>query len=203
MTSLPDPRAVLHHPAVYEFFQWGVGNSRCRERVINSYLEPSDGMRVLDIGCGPGSLIDHLPDVAYVGCDTSEPYIEQARARYGDRAVFHLGPLEDQELEPASFDRIVMMGVLHHLADDTAASILSTAADLLKADGRFVALEPCFFDRMNPIARALISRDRGEHVRNEAGYAALCADWFKVETFAEDNLLRIPYAHLVLQCSVN
>jgi SAM-dependent methyltransferase len=45
----------------------------------------SDGDRVLDVGCGTGSLTFALPQVANVGAvigvDLTEPYVEFARAR--------------------------------------------------------------------------------------------------------------------------
>jgi ubiquinone/menaquinone biosynthesis C-methylase UbiE len=51
----------------------------------------SDDDRVLDVGCGTGSLTFTLPEIANVagvtGIDLTEPFLESARARNADRRV--------------------------------------------------------------------------------------------------------------------
>src|SRR5262245_46791676 len=70
----------------------------------------SDGDRVLDVGCGTGSLILALQDfaniVAATGIDLVEPYIDAARTRNADpRLTFDLGDARALPYPDASFDR--------------------------------------------------------------------------------------------------
>jgi ubiquinone/menaquinone biosynthesis C-methylase UbiE len=51
----------------------------------------ADGERVLDVGCGTGSLTFALPRCANIaaatGIDPAEPFVMAARARNGDRRI--------------------------------------------------------------------------------------------------------------------
>jgi hypothetical protein len=53
----------------------------------------------------------------------------------------------------------------------------------------------------HPVARLLNALDRGRFVRDAPGYAALVRREFAdVATRDYDNLLRVPYSHVVLEC---
>ena len=71
----------------------------------------SDGDRVLDVGCGTGSLTFTLPQIANVGAvigvDLIEPYVEFARARNTDpRLSFQSADARLLPFEKNSFDRL-------------------------------------------------------------------------------------------------
>lgn len=197
-------RAVLSHPVVYETFQRLMGARRGREWIVRDLIRPFPGMRILDLGCGPGEILDSLPeDVAYTGYDMSPEYIASAKAKYGARATFHCRLLEQAEvatLEP--FDLVMGIGVLHHLDDDTARQFMALAKAGLKPGGRVLTLDACYAPKQNPIARYLISKDRGQHVRDEAGYRALAEGTFTGITGAVTNRVWPPWTHWSMECSV-
>lgn len=198
---MKSPKSLLAAPIVYETFQWMIGNKRARSALVDKYIQPNEGMTVLDIGCGPASMLEYLGQVRYVGCDTSERYIDEARQRYGDRAEFYTGDVAEAGLEVRSFDRILLIGVLHHVDDDTALSLLQTAKGLVKPGGRLLAFEPHLYPGMNPISRTIIQQDRGGYIRSQPEYESLCRQHFKVEASREETLLRVPYSHLILECT--
>ena len=99
-------------------------------------------MRLLDFGCGPGSitidLAEHLmPDGSVVGIDSSESVIEQARNSAIKRGVsnveFEVRSIFDTELPSESFDGVYAHQVLQHLADPVSA--LTEARRMMKPDG--------------------------------------------------------------------
>jgi 2-polyprenyl-3-methyl-5-hydroxy-6-metoxy-1,4-benzoquinol methylase len=196
-------RAVLSHPAVYEAFQRMMGAKRGREWIVHDLIRPFAGMRILDLGCGPAEILGSLPeDVSYTGYDMSADYIAAAQAKFGDRGTFHCRQLEQTEvatLEP--FDLVMGIGVLHHLDDVTARQFMTLAKAALKPGGRVSTLDPCYAPGQNPIARFLISKDRGQHVRHEAGYRALTDGIFTTVTGSVTHRAWIPYTHWSMECS--
>lgn len=168
-------RAVLSHPSVYNAMQALVGARKLRASNVRNHVRPFPGMRILDLGCGTAQILAALPeDVVYVGFDMSPAYIDHARREFGARGTFHCRKLEHAEvagMEP--FDLVMGTGVLHHLDDASARQFMSLASAALGPGGRIYTVDPCLSPGQNPIARFLIERDRGQHVRDAEGYLAL------------------------------
>src|ERR1700759_31621 len=157
-------RRVLSQPAVYDLWSRLVGGRRAQTLIVRDYIRPSPGMRLLDLGCGTGELLEFLDGVAYVGVDLSEDYVTRARESFGDRAEFYVGDVTTFEPQAPSFDVAVAIGVLHHLDDAGARRLLATAARSLRPGGRMITVDPTFVEHQHPLARFVIERDRGEDV---------------------------------------
>ena len=127
------------------------------DRVNRPYLEwqietfrHSLGRRILEIGCGVGSLLDLLgPREAILGVDVEKDVLEYARARFANRAemTFVHGDLGDPELERtlAAFapDTLLCINVLEHVRDDLAA--LQRLERVLAPGGSLCLLVPAHF----------------------------------------------------------
>ena len=109
-----------------------------------AYLLPhlAAGQRLLDVGCGPGTLtVDLARHVGsggeVVGVDLSESVIAEARghaeAEGAANVEFVAGDFRHLDLEPGSFDVVHAHQVLQHLQDPPAA--LAAMARLAKPDG--------------------------------------------------------------------
>lgn len=196
-------RAILGHPQVYNFSQWLVGSTKLRDEMVRTYIRPHAGMRILDLGCGPGNLILHLPAVEYVGIDLSEDYIRQATRRFGKRATFHVGHAERAAwVADERFDVVLAVGLLHHLNDVDATPLMTVARAALRGGGRVLTVDPCFAAGQSGFARWLASKDRGQNVRTERGYRDLAERHFThVKSTVRHDMYRIPYTHCVLECS--
>ena len=93
-------------------------------------------------------------------------------------------------------------GVLHHLDDTRAVSLFNLARKALKPGARLVTFDGCFVAGQPKLARFVVSRDRGQYVRESAEYAKLAEQVFpQVRSFVRHDLLRIPYTHVILQCA--
>ncbi len=62
--------------------------------------------------------------------------------------------------------------------DAQASELFVLLRQVLKPGGRVITVDNVFTERQNPIARLLISLDRGRHVRSPAGYEALARGAF-------------------------
>ena len=107
----------------------------------------SPGMRLLDLGCGPGTISVGLASAvapgALHGIDMEASQIEMANAAakaggHG-KAVFQVGDATDLPFEDASFDVAHCHALLNH-APDTQA-VLAEVKRVLKPGGLFAARE--------------------------------------------------------------
>ena len=196
-------RAILSHPAVYRTFQQVLGSPRVSRELVQTHVRLRPGLRVLDIGCGPGRLVPYLPDVDYTGLDLSETYIRAARRRYGDRgARFFVSRVDDLDPEElGAFDVVVAKGLLHHIDDGEALHFFDVASRVLADGGRTVTLD-------NATHQTCLARRDSWSVATEgractpSAYAALARGAFaNVDIAVHHDLLHVPYTHVFLSCS--
>jgi SAM-dependent methyltransferase len=179
-----------------------LGATRSRSELVSRYLRPGPGARILDLGCGPARILDHLPaDVEYLGVDLCSAYISAAEARYRDRASFVCAPLSGFDVSTyGPFDLVLAIGVLHHLDDDEARRLFVGARASLVEGGRCVTVDPAFVEGQHPLARALASMDRGANVRTPTAYRRLAeATFADVRSVVRHDRLRIPYTHHIME----
>jgi SAM-dependent methyltransferase len=158
----------------------------------------------LDLGCGPGQILEDLPAVDYLGVDSSAKYIRAARARYGERARFLESSIRDAVLDsPGSYDLVMATGVLHHLDDEEGLALFRLARQALRPDGRLVTLDGCFQQGQSTVAAWLLRMDRGKFVRTRDEYIGLASRVFPhVEAQVRHDLLRVPYTHIIMECRI-
>jgi SAM-dependent methyltransferase len=193
-------RRLLSWPRAYELLQVAVGSNSSHRRFVAEYVRAVAGTRLLDIGCGPGHILRALPaGVGYVGVDLSSEYIASARREWGDRGEFVCTPVSEAHFD-RQFDVVMAMGLLHHLDDAECDELFGFTRRVLAPNGRFVAVDPAYAPGQGRIARWLIGRDRGAHVRGADAYAELArASFGSVRVSTRDDLLRVPYTHAVLE----
>jgi ubiquinone/menaquinone biosynthesis C-methylase UbiE len=87
-----------------------------------------DGEKVLDAGCGTGSLSATLASVTraskIVGIDPSKGFIEYARRQVADpRIIFEIGDAQDLPHPNASFDGCMALLAIDHIPDAPKATM--------------------------------------------------------------------------------
>jgi SAM-dependent methyltransferase len=192
----------LRVPWLYLLSQTIVGAKRARKRWIGEYVNPAPGLRVLDIGCGPGYILEYLPDVSYCGFDTSPEYIAYAKRKYGKRGSFYCQRFNaaiGAEIEP--FDVVLMAGLLHHLDDLETLDLLKLTKQFLVRTGRVITLDGCYVRGQSHVSKYLLDWDRGKCVREQREYVRLASSVFgAVCSCVRDDLFAFPYTALVMVC---
>lgn len=193
-------KQVLKHPAIYQLYQELGGFFGARVKAIRQYLPIQSGARIIDIGCGPGYIVRHLPqDIDYIGLDIDEPSIAYARARFGNRARFDTRFFDAAAVDDLGPVDIVMMnGVMHHIGDDDLAATLGHVKAALKPGGVLFTLDGAYVPGQSRIDKWLLDNDRGVHVRDAAGYRALLDGTFgDVAMHVRNDLSRLPYTFAI------
>ena len=115
-----------HHESVLRSHRWRTAENSAGHLV--PLLQP--GMRLLDVGCGPGTITMDLADLVGPGgrvtaLERTEDALDLARAeasRRGTRNVdFAVGDVESLELVDGSFDVVHAHQVLQHVGDPVRA----------------------------------------------------------------------------------
>lgn len=115
---------------------------------------------VLEFGCGTGTTsIHHAPLVKHIlATDISNGMLDVGRRRASEAGIenvtFQQATVENLEADPASFDVVLALNILH-LIDDPVA-VVNKAAVLLKPGGFFVTGTPCLGDVLINYYRLLI-----------------------------------------------
>ena len=162
------------NPAAYELAQRLISlNFRAflRELRAENFFQP--GLSYLDLGCGTGFLRDHLRDADYLGVDLNASYIAEARRKRG--GCFQVGDALEVSQLPRRFDRIVAIGLLHHLDDAQVRTVLAGVGGRLQAGGEIFILDALWPPGKNCVGRALRQSDNGAHVRTAAEWEQLFA----------------------------
>ncbi len=117
-----------------------------QRRAVLDFLELQPGDHVLDIGSGPGLLLQEMAEIVGLrgricGLDVSEDMVEMARQQCLDfpQVYVNEGGAEKLPYPDASFDAVVMTQVLEYVADPMAT--LREIYRVLKPGGRVVILD--------------------------------------------------------------
>ena len=123
MSHMPDVYTHGHHESVLRSHRWRTAENSA------AYLLPrlKPHMRILDVGCGPGTitagLADRVPDGHMTGIDAAPEIVAQAREQAGGRGNldFATGDVYALDYPDATFCVVHAHQVLQHLSDPVRA----------------------------------------------------------------------------------
>ena len=107
------------------------------------------GPRLLEVGCGVGSILAQLPPREFVmGVDIEADLVAYSAHRFSDRRRYEFASLDISApstenramLKGHRFDTVMSINVLEHVRDDAAA--LATMADVVEPGGTLAILVP-------------------------------------------------------------
>jgi SAM-dependent methyltransferase len=198
-------RRILSQPIVYDALQAMLGGANARQRICREHIRAQSANTIVDVGCGTAEILKYLPqDIRYYGYDLSQSYIDAAKQRFANRpdCVFKcadLNTIGPDEIPPC--DLAIAFGVLHHIGDRAASELIENLYDRLAVGGRVVTIDNGYVDGQSFVARELIKRDRGQHVRKAEDYLKLASSRFRESKITiHHDLLRVPYTHVIMEC---
>jgi 2-polyprenyl-3-methyl-5-hydroxy-6-metoxy-1,4-benzoquinol methylase len=166
----PVPRAAPPEPFDYESIPAGYYDEvfrRCRGiqskwhhlKFARVARELDGHRRVLDVGCGPGTLAGNFgAGHDWVGTDLSARQIEYARRAYGGTgARFYRETPANVPVDEGPFDAVTMVELIEHLEPSVVDATITESLERLRPGGKLVITTPNFSSAW-PALEAAVNR---------------------------------------------
>jgi ubiquinone/menaquinone biosynthesis C-methylase UbiE len=164
--------ATIHWASQYEFFTRlvGLGTNGPNSRMVVELANVKPGDKVLDVGCGTGSLTLTAKSAAgpggiVHGIDAAPEMVEVARrkaSRSGLAVVFDVGLMEQLAFPDATFDIVISRLAIHHLPEDLKRKGFAEILRVLKPGGSVLIAD--FKPPANPVLNHITSALVGNHM---------------------------------------
>src|SRR3989344_7255991 len=146
----------------------GLYRMKMRSELIKKFINTKRRARILDLGCGLGSLTQHFKTIKakVIGVDISPQSIEYAKAHVKSANIsFLVQSAHDLDFPDNHFDAVIGNGILHHLDLKKA---LPEILRVLKPGGKIFFAEPnlinpeIYLERKVPFLRKLVGNSPDE-----------------------------------------
>ncbi len=154
---------LLDIPLVYSLWQAPFYKQKVYH-LVNDLKTVNHPLRVLDLGCGPGTNIEFFKDHHYTGVDLNPNYIKSIK-HAADRILICSDVNSFLEQDSGKYDIILINSLMHHLDTNEVTQLLGKLSDKLNHDANVY-----IFDLVLPlnagVPRLLTSLDRGNYPRD-------------------------------------
>jgi ubiquinone/menaquinone biosynthesis C-methylase UbiE len=111
-----------------------------RQKIIYALLNKCHPGRILDVGCGPGMMVDYCVNKGweFFGVDISKEMIDECNKKFGqiDSVHFSVGKMQKLEFPDNYFDVVLCMGALEYVDEEDKA--IAEISRVLKPYGLFI-----------------------------------------------------------------
>jgi len=137
MKADPYKKVAKLYDALFEPLNCGL------RKIGMKMFPPSEGIAVLDVGCGTGAHLEHYQNARcnVSGIDQSPSMLQVARDRLGERADLYLGDASNMPYPDKEFDLIIMSAVLHEMPRGVRSAVINEAKRTLKEEGRILLID--------------------------------------------------------------
>jgi len=173
MTALAERPMAFHLLRKIPELNYGQTKKKIQEYFVHNCL-------TLDLGCGTAEFCRCFAPERYLGVDISEKYIAFAKRRNPEYA-FAIAAGQSLCVPSRAFPQILINGVIHHLSDDLAKSMLGEAHRILADNGKLLMIEDIETNSTSGLSRLIHSMDEGDNIRQQEQYERLLKQFFKID----------------------
>jgi SAM-dependent methyltransferase len=171
--------ALSEEPRAFDFLRWILEAGYRGHKEVWRREGISEAASILDLGCGTGAMARNFRPEGYVGVDINPRYISRARTtKSGYR--FEVADARSLPFADGSFEAVLIGGVIHHLDDASARTVLKeTRRVLVPGHGTLVMCEAVpTRSQWNLVGRIVVALDEGDHISPPERYLELAHDVF-------------------------
>jgi len=191
---------IFNFPFFYNLYQNFIFAKDSKRKLFHNEFEILDSDFVLDIGCGPGNYRSYINTSNYFGIDINCKSIEQAKKLYPKDSFECIPAQKIKNFSEKSFDKIFVLGLLHHLPDNDVTNLFNDIANLMSSNTTIYCVDTSFYENQGLFSKLMGKLDKGNYVRYPSDLTKLIDEkYFDVEVKIFDNLLRVPCYHSFLK----
>lgn len=170
---------LFTYPAISIFLRKIVeANFKKQKEIIKKYFSAAANEKILDIGCGTGEFSVFFNSAAYIGIDINKEYIDYAKRKYSSE--FLIADAMNLPFSDRTFNKILIIGVLHHLNDKESNIVLKEARRTLTSNGQMLIMEDIKTLKDGFFTNLIHNVDLGDFIRNQDGYRELLNKHFMI-----------------------
>lgn len=171
-------KALASRPAISIFLRKIVEvNFRAQKRLIRQYFQSNSNERVLDFGCGTGEFSPLFLESQYTGIDVDPKNIAYAKKHH--KGKFLIADGRRLPFANESFDKVLVVGVFHHLSTEDCRLAFKEIKRVLKRSGQLLIMEDTHSKRF--LVRLLQSVDQGAYIRDLSEWSSLLSENFVIQ----------------------
>lgn len=161
-------------PLFFNFFRKILENNYKGELEVIQNEIVKEGL-ILDLGCGTGHFSSQFSNENYIGVDLNCRYLKYAKQNHKKHFINCNGT--NLCFKSETFNHILVIGLFHHLDDNTSLKVLREIKRVVKKNGKVVVIEDSKDVLPYNILGLLIHwLDVGNYIRERKEYSRL---WFR------------------------
>lgn len=150
------------------------------KKVIKKEFSLKKNEKILDLGCGTGILAQLFKPKNYIGIDIDRTLVAYSKKKYPLYEFYEAD--SSKFVSNASIDKILVVGVIHHLDKTAQKRTLQKINNYLKKNGVILLIEAISpINSWNIIGKFLRSHDEGHHILSFYEYEKLFSQFFTIK----------------------
>lgn len=141
-------------------------NFKSEIKIIKKYVRPNSKSKILDFGCGTGDFCKTFRKSQYTGVDIEKSLIDYANSHFKGHNFILLKKNKPLPFKKFYFDKIISVGVFHHISDRDLKKILEELKKILKNSGQIILIDQLHHTQQKKLlGKIMVKYDRGDYVR--------------------------------------
>lgn len=193
---------ILNHYFFYNLYQDLIGSKHFLCILVNEYIKPQQGQKILELGCGAGNVYAVFPEknLRYLGVDNSENYIHHAKKKFPEQSFICADVTKDFAVDEIS-DTVFAEAIISALPDNQLVEMFKLLKNICDDHTKIVFSDMNYRDSASKFQCFLMKHERNQFIRSKSEYVKLLTEFFNIDKISViKHPYRIPYEKIIFEC---